>query len=132
MNEKTLKCGNVMVNGKEFHATKTPIASNLVNISRIVIPNKFKHIDKGSKYFTGYTDDNIIRHLCIILPQLSGYIKYFDNDGKNISFKIEDDNILLKHNEIWNKTKNMLYMKFHGQPIFDEKYIKTKVKTLIV
>ena len=63
--------------------------------------------------FTGYTDDNIIRHLCIILPQLGGYIKYFDNDGKNISFKIEDDNILLKHNEIWNKTKNMLYMKFH-------------------
>ena len=60
MNEKTLKCGNVMVNGKEFHATKTPIASNLVNISRIVIPNKFKHIDKGSKYFTGYTDGNII------------------------------------------------------------------------
>ena len=84
MNEKTLKCGNVMVNEKEFHATKAPIASNLVNINKIVIPNKFKHNDKGSKYFIGYTDDNIIRHLCIILSQLSGYIKYFDNDGKNI------------------------------------------------
>ena len=45
---------------------------------------------------------------------------------EKISFKIEDDNILLKHNEIWNKTKNMLHMKFHGQPNFDEKYIKLK------
>ena len=31
---------------------------------------------------------------------MAGYIKYFDDDGKNISFKIEDDNILIKYDEI--------------------------------
>ena len=34
---------------------------------------------------------------------MSGYLKYFDDGGKNISFKIEDDNVLVKYNEIWNK-----------------------------
>ena len=34
------------------------------------------------KYFIGYKDNNIVRPLCIILPQISGYVKYFDNGGK--------------------------------------------------
>ena len=32
------------------------------------------------------------------------YIKYFDNGGKNISFKIKSD-VLVKYNEIWNRIK---------------------------
>ena len=35
----------------------------------------------------------------------------------------------LKYNEIWNKIKGLLNIKLHSQPIYDEKYIKTKVKT---
>ena len=46
------------------------------------MPDKFEHSDKSVKYFIGYKDDNIIRPLCIILPQMSWYIKYFDNGGK--------------------------------------------------
>ena len=65
-----------------------------------------------------YTDDNIIRPLCIILPQMSGYIKYFDNDGKIMSFKIEDGSGLVKYNEIWNKIKKTLDIKFHKEIFF--------------
>ena len=35
----------------------------------------------------------------------------------------------LKYTEIWNKIKKSLGLKFHSQPIYDDKYIKTKVKT---
>ena len=59
---------------------------------------------------------------------MSGYIKYFDDGGKNMSFKIEDADIFSKYNEIWNKIKMTLNVKFHSQPIYDEKYIKTKGK----
>ena len=53
------------------------------------------------KYFIGYShDDDVIRPLCIILPKMSGYIKYFDNGGKNMSFKIEDESVYLKYTEI--------------------------------
>ena len=60
---------------------------------------------------------------------MSTYIKYFEDGGKNMSFKIEDDDVYLKYNEIWNKIKSILNVKFHSQPIYDGKYIKTKVKT---
>ena len=104
MSEKTLKFGNVVVNKKEFHASKQAIALNLVNTNKIVISDKFKHSDNGSKYFIGNKEDDIIRPLCTILPRMSGYIKYFDDGGKNISFKIEDDDVFLKY-EICDKIK---------------------------
>ena len=69
-----------------------------------------------------------MRPLCIILPQMSGYIKYFDNGGKNMSFKIEDKTAYLKYTEIWNKIKKSLSTIFHIQPIYGDKYIKTKLK----
>ena len=46
-----------------------------------------------------------------------------------MSFKIEDENVYLKYNEIWNKINLILNVKFHSQPVYDDKYIKTKVKT---
>ena len=60
---------------------------------------------------------------------MSGYIEYFENSGKSMSFKIEDESVYLKYTEIWNNIKNILNMKFHSQPIYDDKYKKTKVKT---
>ena len=66
--------------------------------------------------------------LCIILPQMSGFIKYFDGGGKNMSFKIEDRDIYLKYSEISNKVKILLGVKFNSPPIHNEEYIKTKVK----
>ena len=46
-----------------------------------------------------------------------------------MSFKIEDEDVYLKYNEIWNRIKSILNVKFHSQPNYDDKYIKTKVKT---
>ena len=119
-----------MVNKKEFHASKQTIALNLVDTNKIVVSDKFKYSDDDSKCFIGYLhDDDVIKPLCIILLQMSGYIKYLDNGGKNMSFKIEDEGVYSKHAEIWNKIKNSLNTRFHSQPIYDDKYIKSKVKT---
>ena len=46
-----------------------------------------------------------------------------------MSFKIEDESVYLKYTEIWNKIKDILNVKFHSHLIYDDKYIKTKVKT---
>ena len=132
MSEKTLKFGDVEVNKKEFHASKQPIALDLAHTNQIVTSDKSERSDKDSKYFICYKDDDIIRPLCIVLPQMSGYIKYFYNSGKDMSFKIEDDSVLIKYNEIWNKIKEKQGMKFHSKPVYNEKYIKTKVKTFNV
>ena len=48
-----------------------------------------------------------------------------------MSIKIEEDSVYLKYAKIWNKIKSILNVKFHSQPIYDDRYIKTRVKTLI-
>ena len=48
-----------------------------------------------------------------LITHISGYIKIFHNGGKKMSFKIEDDNILVKYNKKWNKIKKTLNIKFH-------------------
>ena len=72
----------IRVNKKELQKSKQPINLDLVNIDQIVISDKFKHSDDGFKYFIGYKEGEIVKPLCIILPQMSGYIKYFENGGK--------------------------------------------------
>ena len=69
---KILKLDNIEVNKNKFHVSKQPIALNLVD--QILISDKFKHSDTGFKCLIGYEDD-IVGPLCIILPQMSGYIK---------------------------------------------------------
>ena len=59
---------------------------------------------------------------------MSGYIKYFKNAGQNMFFIIKDDDVLDKYNEIWKKIKKALNIKFHSMLVFDEKYIKAKVR----
>ena len=128
MSEKTLKFNNIRLNKKEFHKSKQPIDLNLINIDQIVVFDKFKHSDDGFKYFIGYKEGEIVKPLCIILPQMTGYIKYFENGGKNMSFVIKDDDVLDKYNEIWDKIKEKLNIKFHSMPVYDETYIKAKVR----
>ena len=127
MSEKTLKFDNIKVTKKEFHKSKQPINLDLINVDQIVISDKFKHSDGGFKYFIGYKEGEIVKPLCIILPQMSGYIKYFENGGKNMFFVIKDD-VLDKYNEIWDKIKGKLNIKFHSMPAYDEKYMKAKVR----
>ena len=62
--------------------------------------------------------------LCIILPQMSGYIKYFKNGGKNMSFLVKDHEVWEKYAQIWDVIKIKLSIKFHS----DKKYLKAKVR----
>ena len=117
MSQKTLKFDNIRVNKREFHKSKQSIDLNLINADQIVVSDKFKHSDDSFKYFIGYKEGEIVKSLCIILPQMSGYIKYFENRGKNMSFMVKNDNMLDKYNEIWGKTKEKLSIKFHSMPV---------------
>ena len=96
MSDKTLKFDNIRFNKKEFCKSKPPINFDLINVDQIVVSDRFKHSDGGFKYFIGYKEGEIVKPLSIILPQMIGYIKYFENGGKNMSFIIKDDDVLDK------------------------------------
>ena len=76
MSEKTLKFNNIRLNKKEFHKSKEPIDLLSVNVDQIVASDEFKHNNEGVKYFIDYLEGGIVTPLCIILPQMSEYIKY--------------------------------------------------------
>ena len=96
---------------------------------KIFLSKKIKRNNETSKYFIGYmAGTDIATPLCIILPQMKGFIKCFENDGKNLSFKIDHESVYVKYNQIWNKIKELLGGKFYTEPIYDDSYVKTKVK----
>ena len=59
---------------------------------------------------------------------MNGYIKYFDNGGKNMTFVTDNENVYDKSNEIWEVIRKLLKMKFAGNPVRDDKYLVTKLK----
>ena len=68
MSEKTLKFNNIRLDKKECHKFKEPTDLLSVNVDQIVVSDKFKHNNKGFKYFIGYQEGGIVKPLCIILP----------------------------------------------------------------
>ena len=86
MSEKTLTFTNVKINKKEFHKSKQAIDLDPIITDKIVVSDRFRNSEEGFKYFIGYQEDEIVKPLCMILPQMNGYIKYFENGGKNMFF----------------------------------------------
>ena len=62
---------------------------------------------------------NYVKPLCIILPQMSGYIKYFENVGKNMSFLIKDNEVWEEYYRIWDVIKDKLGVKFHSELAYE-------------
>ena len=100
---------------KNSSKSKQGINLDLVNVDQTVVYEKYKHSNDGFKHFIGYKEGEIIKLLFIILPQMNGYTKFFENGGKNMSFIIKDDDVMDKYNEIWNKIKKDLNIKFHSK-----------------
>ena len=97
---------------KEFYSSKQAISLDSVDLNKIVVSNKWKINDKTYKHICGYLNNDTIQPLCVILPQMDGYIKYFDDGGKNMSFVTDDEKIYKKYNEIWEVVRNLLKIDF--------------------
>ena len=128
MSEKTLQINNIIPNKKKIHKSKEPIDLLSVDIDQIVVSYNFKHNGEGFKYFIGYREGEIVKPLCIILPEMSRYIKYFENGSKNMSFLIKDNEMWDKYDSIWDVIKDKLVIKFHSEPVYEYEYLKAKVR----
>ena len=59
---------------------------------------------------------------------MDGYIKYFDDGGKNMSFVMDDKKIYEKYHEIWEVIRNLLKIDFTVDPVRDDIYLVAKLK----
>ena len=97
-------------------------------MSKIVVSGRYKINDTTYQFFCGYLNNNYIKPLCVILPQVDGYIKYFDDGGKNMSFVTDDEKIYEKYNKIWEVIRKLLKVNFAVSPVRDDKYLVVKLK----
>ena len=128
MSLKKIKFGDKEINKKEFYSSKQAIPLDSADLDKIVVSNKWKINETTHKYLCGYLNNDVIQPLCVILPQMNGYIKYFDNGGKNMTFVTDNEKIYDKYNEIWEVIRKLLKVKFTVNPVRDEKYLVAKLK----
>ena len=118
--------GDKKVNKKEFYSSKQAILLDDGDVSKIFVSNKWE-INDTSKFFIGYLNKSAVRPICVILPQMSEFFKYFEYGNKNMSFKTEDESVYLKYSKIWDGVKKLLKLKYSADPVHDKKYIVTKL-----
>ena len=128
MSKKTLKFNNIILNKKKVHKSKKPIDLLSVDLDQIVVSYKFEYNDEGFKHFTGYLEGEIVKPSYIILLQMDGHTKYFENGSKNMPFVIKDDKVWDKYDEIWDVIKDKLCIKFNSELVYEYKDLKAKVR----
>ena len=115
-----------------FYKNKKAIKINDIDINKTLVSKEEPYGSKISfKYFIRYNDDDVIRPLCIKLPQMIRYFRSFES-GMAMSFKTSEKQFLKKYNQIWKRVKKLLIIKFDSKPVYGDngKYIKTKIKNI--
>ena len=103
-----------------------------IDTNKILVSIKESYGTKNSfKFFTGYNDNDVIRPLCIRLPQMTGYVRKFDENA-TMSFRVNNKQLLKNYNEIWEKVEKLMKIEFQSKPVYDDEYIKTKKKYMQV
>ena len=128
MSLRKIQFGDKEVNKKEFYSSKQAISLDSVDLNKIVLSMKWKMNDTTYKHICGYLNNDTIQPLCVVLPQMDAYIKYFDDGGKNTSFVTDDEKIDEKYNEIWEVIRNLLKIGFAVNPARDDIYLVAKLK----
>ena len=77
-----------------------------IDVNKLLVSKEEPYGTKNSfKYFIRYNDNDVIKSLCIKLPQMSGYVRKFESN-LTMSFKISDKQLLKKYNQVWKRVEN--------------------------
>ena len=132
MSRKNIKFGDEKVNKSNFYKNKKPSKAEDIDVNKILVSKKAPYGKESIKYYTGYNDDNVIRPLCINLPQMVGYVKYFKNNNREdtvtMSFNVTNKKIFKKYSKIWEKISSLWNKEFDSEPVYGDKYIGTKIR----
>ena len=116
------------INKKDFYNNKKQFKIKDIDMSKLLVskPEPYGKMN-AKKYIIRYNDD-IIRLLHIFIHQMKGYFKFFD-DNMTMSFLANNKEFLKKYTKLWGKIKDLIGKKFDSEPIYNDNYIKTKIKS---
>ena len=130
MSGKNINFDDKKIKRSSFYKNKKINNIEDIDVNNILVSKKEPFGTKNSlKYFIGYNDYDIIRPLCIRLPQMTGYARKF-NENVTMSFRVKDKKLLKKYSKICETTDGLMKITFDSKPVYGEdvKYIKTKIK----
>ena len=129
MSGKNINFNDKKIRKSNFYKNKKINNIEDIDFNNILVSKKESYDNKNSlKYFIGYDDNDIIRPLCIRLPQMTGYARKFDENA-TMSFIVKNKQ-LLKYTKIWETIEGLMRINFESKPVYGDhdKYIKTKIK----
>ena len=128
MGEKGINFNDKKINKKYFYDNKKQFKTKDIDISKILVskPEPYGKMN-AKKYTVGY-NDGIIRPSHIFIPQMNGYFKYLDYN-MTMSFLANDKEFLNKYTKLWGKIKDLIGKKIYSELIYNDNYIKTKIKS---
>ena len=128
MSEKTINFGDKKINKKDFYNNKKQFNIEDIDINKILIskPETYKNIN--GKYIIGY-NDNTISPLQLFLPKMTGYLNIFKDGARKMSFFTDNNEFLERYTAIWEKISDLVNKKFDSDPIYNNKYINTKIRS---
>ena len=102
MNGPSINFDDKKIKRNIFYGSRKPFSVNDIDVNKILISKEVVYGTKNLlRYFIGYIDeDNVIRPLCLKLPQIIGYLKEFD-DSMRMSLRVHDSKLFKKYCKIW-------------------------------
>ena len=103
-----------------FYKNKKVFQIDDIDVNKILVSKKEPYDTKNAlKYFIGYNDNDVIRPLCLRLPEMTGYAKKF-NENAIMSFRVNNKQLLKSHSKIWEKTEKLMRMDFESKPVYGD------------
>ena len=129
MSEKTINFGDKKINKKDIYNNKKQFNIKDIDINKILI-SKPESYDKNNmrKYIIGY-NHNTISPLQLFLPKMTGYLNIFEDGNRKMSFLTDNNEFLERYTEIWEKISDLINKKFDSDPVYNNKYINTKIRS---
>ena len=94
MSEKNINFEDKKIKKSDFYKNKKVFQVENIDVTKILVSKKESYGIKNSfKYFIGYNNNDVIRQLCIKLPQMTGYAKKFDKNV-TMSFRVNNKKLL--------------------------------------
>ena len=129
MGGKNINFDDKKIKKSSFYKNKTINNIEDIDVNNILVSKNESYRNKSSfKYFIGYNDNDIIRPLCIRLPQMTGYAKKIDENA-TMSFIVKNKQLLKRNTKIWETIEGLIKINFESKPVYGDpdNYIKIKI-----
>ena len=128
MSEKTINFGDKKINKKDFYNNKKQFNIKDIDINKILISKPETCENNMRKYIIGH-NDNTVSPLQLLLPKMTDYLNISKDGARKMSFFTDNNEFLERYTAIWEKISDLVNKKFDSDPIYNSKYINTKIRS---